>query len=47
MALASDPLFKKIVDRISKIDPNDRKVLHIYKFNITKDGKVIKSWGNI
>lgn len=42
---ASDEVFKKIEARLAKIDPNDRKVLHVFKFVMTDDaGKAIKTW---
>jgi hypothetical protein len=44
MALASDAIFDKILVRLGKIDPADRKVLHVYKFIIKKDGAVAKTW---
>lgn len=41
----SDEVFKKIEARLAKIDPNDRKVLHVFKFVITDDsGAVLKTW---
>lgn len=41
----SDEIFKRIEARLSTIDPNDRKVLHVFKFTLTDDdGAVIKSW---
>jgi hypothetical protein len=44
MALTSDAVFEKIGARLQKIDPNDRKIQHIYKFIIKKDGAVVKTW---
>lgn len=44
MSLASDAIFEKISARVAKIDANDRKVQHIYKFKITVGGKVVKTW---
>jgi putative sterol carrier protein len=44
MATLAD-IFKKIEDRLSKIDKSDRKVLHTYKFILTDDsGAVQKTW---
>ena len=41
----SDEVFKKIEARLTKIDPTDRKVLHVFKFVITDDsGTVLKTW---
>ncbi|XP_059610851.1 non-specific lipid-transfer protein-like 1 isoform X2 [Phlebotomus argentipes] len=44
MSFKSDEVFEKIKVRITKIDPANRQVEHVYKFNITKDGKVAKTW---
>lgn len=44
MSLASDAIFDKIAARVAKVDANDRKVQHIYKFKITSGGKVVKTW---
>ncbi|XP_058467750.1 SCP2 sterol-binding domain-containing protein 1-like [Malaya genurostris] len=44
MSLKSDEVFAKIAKRLEKVDPSNRQVEHVYKFNITKDGKVVKSW---
>jgi hypothetical protein len=44
MALSSDVIFEKIGARLQKIDPKDRKIQHIYKFIIKKDGAVAKTW---
>lgn len=42
---ASDEVFKKIEARLAKIDPADRKVLHVFKFVMTDDaGAAIKTW---
>lgn len=44
MATLAD-VFKKIEDRLAKIDKSDRKVLHTYKFILTDDsGAVEKTW---
>lgn len=49
MSLASDATFTKIESRISKIDPNNREVENnnSYRFNITIDGAVKKTWSKI
>lgn len=44
MSLKSDAIFDKITARFAKIDPNDRQVLHVYKFVITDGSKPIKTW---
>lgn len=44
MTLGSDAIFDKIAARVAKVDANDRKVKHIYKFKITSGGKVVKTW---
>jgi hypothetical protein len=44
MALASDAIFAKILARLEKIDENDRKVQHIYKFVVKQNGAVAKTW---
>lgn len=44
MATLND-VFKKIEERLAKIDKSDRKVLHTYKFILTDDaGSVVKTW---
>jgi SCP-2 sterol transfer family len=44
MASLND-IFAKIEARLAKIDPADRKVLHVYKFVFTDDsGAVVKTW---
>lgn len=41
----SDEVIEKIKSRLAKIDPNDRKVLHVFKFIITDDnGATLKTW---
>jgi putative sterol carrier protein len=41
----TDEIIKKIEARLAKIDPNDRKVLHTYKFILTDDaGTVVRTW---
>ncbi|XP_059610850.1 non-specific lipid-transfer protein-like 1 isoform X1 [Phlebotomus argentipes] len=47
MSFKSDEVFEKIKVRITKIDPANRQVEHVYKFNITKDGKVAKTWSKL
>lgn len=43
--VASDEIFKKIEARLAKIDPNNRQVLHVFRFIITDDsGKTLKTW---
>lgn len=45
MVIGSEEVFKKIEARLLKIDPNDRKVLHVFKFTITDEsGTALKSW---
>lgn len=46
MSLASDATFAKIEARVAKIDPNNREIENnnSYKFNITIDGAVKKTW---
>lgn len=46
MSLASDATFTKIEARIAKIDPNNREIENnnSYRFNITIDGAVKKTW---
>ncbi|XP_058813824.1 uncharacterized protein LOC131677798 [Topomyia yanbarensis] len=44
MSLKSDEVFAKIAKRLESIDPNNRTIEHVYKFKITKSGKVVKSW---
>lgn len=44
MALKSDAIFEKIKARLATIDPNNRQVLHVYKFQIKQGGKDVKSW---
>lgn len=45
MSFKSDAIIEKIKVRLTKIDPNNRQVEHVYKFNITVGGKVAKTWG--
>lgn len=41
----SEEFFEKLEARLAAIDPNNRKILHVYKFIITDEtGKVLKSW---
>lgn len=43
--VASDAVFARIAERLTKIDKNDRKVENVYKFILTDDsGAVIKTW---
>ncbi|XP_038118062.1 uncharacterized protein LOC6048171 [Culex quinquefasciatus] len=44
MSLKSDEVFAKIAKRLENIDPANRQVQQVYKFRITKDGKVVKNW---
>lgn len=45
MTLTLDEVFKKIEERLTKVDPNDRKVQHIFKFILTDAaGKTLKTW---
>uniref|UniRef100_A0A1L8DZ90 Putative sterol carrier protein 2 n=1 Tax=Nyssomyia neivai TaxID=330878 RepID=A0A1L8DZ90_9DIPT len=44
MSFKSDAVFEKIKLRIEKIDPANRQVENIYKWNITVGGKVAKTW---
>ncbi|XP_055698513.1 sterol carrier protein 2-like [Phlebotomus papatasi] len=44
MSFKSDAIIEKIKVRLTKIDPNNRQVEHVYKFNITVGGKVAKTW---
>jgi putative sterol carrier protein len=43
MSLRSDEAFKKIEARLATVDPNNRKVVHVFKFKIKKDGAVVKT----
>lgn len=43
MTLRSDEAFEKIKARLADVDPNNRKVVHVFKFKITKDGVVVKT----
>lgn len=41
----SGELFKRIQERLTKIDASKRTVLHVYKFILTDDsGATVKSW---
>lgn len=45
MSLTVTDVFKKIEERLAKVDPNDRKVKHIFKIILTDaSGKVVVSW---
>lgn len=45
VALSSDFMFEtKIPARLAKIVKAEQKVFHVYKFQITVDGKVAKTW---
>ncbi|GAB0096511.1 sterol carrier protein-2 [Sergentomyia squamirostris] len=44
MSFKSDAVFEKIKLRLTKIDPANRQVENMYKFNITVGGKVAKTW---
>lgn len=44
MGFKSDAVFAKIETRLTKVDASDRKVQHVYKFKITVDGAVAKTW---
>lgn len=45
MTLTLTEVFKKIEERLTKVDPNDRKVKHIFKIILTDaTGKVVKTW---
>lgn len=45
MTLTLTDVFKKIEERLAKVDPNDRKVKHIFKIILTDaSGKVQKTW---
>ncbi|CAO1321646.1 unnamed protein product [Diamesa hyperborea] len=44
MGFKSDEVFAKIETRLTKVDAGDRKVQHVYKFKITVDGAVAKTW---
>nr|AAN16384.1 sterol carrier protein 2 variant 1 [Aedes aegypti]AAN16387.1 sterol carrier protein 2 variant 1 [Culex quinquefasciatus]AAN16391.1 sterol carrier protein 2 variant 1 [Aedes aegypti] len=44
MSLKSNEVFAKIAKRLENIDPVNRQVQQVYKFRITKDGKVVKNW---
>lgn len=40
-----EEIFTRIQARLEKIDPNDRKVLHVFKLIITDDdGGALKTW---
>jgi putative sterol carrier protein len=39
MTLTLSDVFKKIEDRLAKVDPNDRKVKHIFKLILTEGTK--------
>lgn len=42
--MKSDAIFKKIEARLASIDPNDRKVVYVFKFQITDEsGAVVKT----
>ena len=43
MGLACEEGFKKIRARIESVDPNDRKVVAVSKFNIKQDGAIVKT----
>ncbi|KAG5678458.1 hypothetical protein PVAND_008130 [Polypedilum vanderplanki] len=43
MTLRSDEAFKKIEARLLTVDPNNRKVVHVFKFKVKKDGAVVKT----
>ncbi|CRL02993.1 CLUMA_CG016305, isoform A [Clunio marinus] len=41
----ADEVFKKIEARLTTVDPNDRKVVHIFKFIVTDEsGDFFKAW---
>lgn len=42
--LPSDIVFNKIPSRLAKVDPAERKLTAVFKFNITVDGNVVKTW---
>lgn len=42
--MKSDAVFDKIQTRLTKIDAEDRKVQHVYKFVIKVGGEAKKTW---
>lgn len=43
MGLVCEESFKKIQARLDSVDPNNRKVVAIFKFKIRQDGEVVKT----
>jgi ubiquinone biosynthesis protein UbiJ len=43
MGLISEEGFAKIRARIESVDPNDRKVVAVFKFKIRQDGEIVKT----
>lgn len=42
--MKSDAIFDKIQVRLGKINEDERKVKHIFKFVIKVDGEIKKTW---
>lgn len=44
MGLPSDIVFDKIPARLAKVNPAERTLEAVFKFKITIDEKVVKTW---
>lgn len=44
MALKSDAVFEKISTRLETVHKEPRTVEHVFQFNITSGGAVVKTW---